>query len=286
MDTPIGDWPSVFGQSLSGRCRGILDFVMERGAVPVEELVKTFSLSQASVNRDLMALSVQGLIRRTGKKITALPGLGVAASVTYRSRQAVARKTAIAALATSLISPGETLAFDDSTTARCVGTSLTDIAPLAIVTNSLGLGLHLGQSETITFVGLGGHYLPAFDAFVGMICEQAIHSMRIDTAFVSAAAIDGLTAFHQSEDVTRVKRALMETADRRVLLVDSGKFGRTAMCRFATLAEFDVVITDDGLDPQLADLLRDAGVPLWLAPVAPATDHTGAIVGREHPHGS
>lgn len=257
----------VEGQALSGRRRGILDYVTERGVVPVGDLLQRFSLSRASVNRDLLALSAQGLLRRIGANITALPSASASGSVVYRARQAVAQKRAIAGLAASLISPGDTVALDDSTTVRAMAGSLSGMTPLTVVTNSLGLGTCLGPCETIALIGLGGRYDPAFEAFVGMVCEQSVMSMRIDTAFVSAAAIHGLTAYHQVEEIIRVKRALMAVSDCRVLLVDSGKFGISAMNRLAMLSEFDSVITDDGIDPSCAAMLREAGVSLKIASV-------------------
>ncbi|MFT8807283.1 DeoR/GlpR family DNA-binding transcription regulator [Gluconobacter sp.] len=267
------------GQALSARRRGILDYVMEQGAVPVGELLKRFSLSRASINRDLLALSAQGMVRRIGANITALPSASEPGSVMYRARQAVAQKQAIATLAASMISPGDTVALDDSTTARFMATSLSGIAPLTVVTNSLGLGMRLGPCETVGLIGLGGHYSPTFDAFVGMVCEQSVVSMRIDMAFVSAAAIHGLTVYHQDEEIIRAKRALMAMADCRVLLADSRKFGISAMSRMGMLAEFDVVITDEGLDPDCARMLRDAGVMLKIAPVSYPVPQAGLTVG-------
>ncbi|KXU99690.1 DeoR family transcriptional regulator [Gluconobacter potus] len=258
----------VEGQVLSGRRRGILDYVTERGVVPVGDLLERFSLSRASINRDLLALSAQGLLRRIGPDITALPSASSSGSVVYRARQAVAQKQAIAALAASLISPGDTVALDDSTTVQAMADSLSAITPLTVVTNSLGLGTRLGACETLGLIGLGGRYSPTFEAFVGMVCEQSVMSMRIDLAFVSAAAVHGLTAYHQVEEVIRAKQALMAVADSRVLLVDSGKFGNSAMSRLASLSGFDVVITDDGIDPAYAAMLRDAGVTLKIAAVS------------------
>lgn len=257
----------VEGQVLSGRRRGILDYVTERGVVPVGDLLQRFSLSRASINRDLLALSSQGLLRRIGTDITTLPSVSAPGSMMYRARQAVAQKRAIAGLAASLINPGDTVALDDSTTVRAMADSLCGITPLTVVTNSLGLGTRLGACETLSLIGLGGRYSPTFEAFVGMVCEQSVTSMRIDMAFVSAAAIHGLTACHQVEEIIQAKRALMAAADCRVLLVDSTKFGISAMSRLAMMSEFDMVITDDDIDPTHAAMLRDAGISLKIAPV-------------------
>ena len=60
----------------------------------------------------------------------------------------------------------------------------------------------------------------------------------------------------------KVKRALMSAADCKVLLIDSSKFGKTALIRLAALTEFDEVITDSGLSSEAAEALRKDGVRL------------------------
>lgn len=166
-----------------------------------------------------------------------------------------------------MVGQGDTVGLDDSTTAWAMTDRLCEIAQLTVVTNSLGIVSRLAPCETVGLIGLGGRYSPTFDAFVGRICEQAVMSMRINMAFVSAAAISGVTAYHQVEDIIQAKRALMGVADCRVLLADSRKFDTVAMNRLALLSEFDVVITDDGIDPARAGLLRDAGIALKIADV-------------------
>ena len=67
-----------------------------------------------------------------------------------------------------------------------------------------------------------------------------------------------------------VERALMGVADKRVLLVDSSKFGVTALIRLAELSEFDVVLTDSGIAPTEAETLRQNGVNLRIVQAEPA----------------
>ena len=59
----------------------------------------------------------------------------------------------------------------------------------------------------------------------------------------------------------------MGVADKRVLLVDSSKFGVTALIRLAALSEFDVVLTDSGIAPTEAETLRQNGVNLRIVQV-------------------
>ena len=83
----------------------------------------------------------------------------------------------------------------------------------------------------------------------------------------------------------KTKRALMGIADKRVLLVDSSKFGVTALIRLADLSEFDVVLTDSGIAPTEAEMLRQNGVKLHIVqvetkPAAAGLAKTNAPSGR------
>ncbi|TFD64202.1 hypothetical protein [Cryobacterium ruanii] len=49
---------------------------------------------------------------------------------------------------------------------------------------------------------------------------------------------------------------------RRVLALTSSKIGQNSFCRVADANEFDLIITDDGVDPRQARKLTAAGPEL------------------------
>ena len=69
-------------------------------------------------------------------------------------------------------------------------------------------------------------------------------------------------ALIQDSAVTRVKQAMMRAASKKILIVDSGKFGKVALNAFAPLKAFQLVITDDGLNAETTARLRMDGVKL------------------------
>jgi DeoR family fructose operon transcriptional repressor len=66
-----------------------------------------------------------------------------------------------------------------------------------------------------------------------------------------------LTTPDQAE--AEVKAAMVKAAARVVCLVDHSKFGLSQLCQFASLDVVDVVVTDSGLEQDLADELAAAG---------------------------
>ena len=124
------------------------------------------------------------------------------------------------------------------------------------------LALELVDADELKLILLGGEYHPTYNAFIGHICESALARLRVNLLICSASAVDGTAALIQDPQVVRVKQAMAAAAARRVLLIDSSKFGKVALHMFADLTEFDVVLADDALPEETARVLAAAGVTL------------------------
>ena len=199
-----------------------------------------------TIHRDLDALASQGIVRRVHGGVTVRSSNLVESNFLYRSRLAEHEKRAIA-FRGGARRPGQAIIIDNSTTAGRLTSFIPARKPLTVITNSVTVVEQLKESHGIETICLGGRYNPRFNAFFGYVCEQAIGTLRANTLFMSASTVFSGVAYHQQEDVVKTKRALMGVADKRVLLVDSSKFGVTALIRLADLSEFDVVLTDSGI---------------------------------------
>jgi DeoR/GlpR family transcriptional regulator of sugar metabolism len=111
------------------------------------------------------------------------------------------------------------------------------------------------EEQDIRLIALGGEYLPRFDAFTGLICEKAINSLRANLLFMSVSAVSRCVAYHQEQEIVKVKQAMMKSSAKKILLVDHTKFGKVALHHLAPLEEFNLVLIDSGLDKNhLVDL--------------------------------
>ncbi|GAC89428.1 transcriptional regulator [Gluconobacter thailandicus F149-1 = NBRC 100600] len=256
--------------SASVRRQNILNYVRDRGGAQIDELAGRFVASRMTIHRDLQVLSERGVVCRVYGGVTTPPKVFSEGSVAQRSNRAVEAKQAIAILAESLVQEGDIIALDDSTTSRFLSERLTDRSALTVVTNSMGTANLFAAKPNVNLLLLGGRYNMLFDAFFGTLCEQAAASLRVNTLFMSVAAIRGMTAYHQEQDIIKAKQALMNISDRKVLLVDSTKFGVITLNRFSELTEFDVVITDSGLEKDVEHTLRSAGINLKIAEISTA----------------
>ena len=152
--------------------------------------------------------------------------------------------------------------LDESTTTLFMAPYLSSRTPLTVITNGIAMIDRLKEAQGIQLIGLGGTHQPRLNGFFGLLCENAIATIRANLLFMSTSAVLDGVVYHQDEEVLKIKRALMGIAQIRVLIVDSTKFGVTALNRLVSLDAFEAVITDDGLPPTDRDRLRDQGIKL------------------------
>jgi DeoR/GlpR family transcriptional regulator of sugar metabolism len=237
------------------RQRRIAEIVLGKGTATAQELTSLFGVSLMTVHRDLDELARQGVVRKSRGGVTAQPSGVFESNVAYRRKAMLSEKRAIARQAANHIEPGMSLILDDATTTYQLIAHLEALQPLHVATNFLSAMRELAQLRGIRLVGLGGDYDPLHDSYLGVMCVEAVQSLRVDAAFVSTSALSGGFAYHQEERIVSVKRAMLEVADRRYLLLDNSKLGRRALHRLLPLSAFDLVIVDAGADEKsLAEL--------------------------------
>jgi DeoR family transcriptional regulator, fructose operon transcriptional repressor len=62
-----------------------------------------------------------------------------------------------------------------------------------------------------------------------------------------------------------VKRSMVSAGQRVVVLSDSSKLERETLVRFAAPEDVDVLITDDGADPEVLAALEKTGIEVVVA---------------------
>ncbi|CAM4024921.1 DeoR/GlpR family DNA-binding transcription regulator [Nocardiopsis rhodophaea] len=240
--------------------------VADAGFARVEALAEEFDVSPMTIHRDLDALQSQGWLRKVRGGATTQTSAVFHGDLEQRTAAMPEVKNRLSAAALRLVSPGQSVMLDESTTALHVARRLPQRAPLTVITNFLTALKALAGVPGIDVVALGGAYYPAYDAFLGLHTADAVGSFRADVLFMSTTAITHGSCYHQSQETVHVKRALMEAAERRVLLVDHSKFTRQGLYALAPLTRFDLVIVDDGIPRAELRRIRDAGVEVQVVP--------------------
>lgn len=248
------------------RMHGMLQKLLEDKSASPQSLAVLFEVSVMTVHRDLDELQRRGLLRKVhgGVVVERTPSHEIAASL--RSRLAVPQKLALAAAAAKSIGAGQVIMLDDSTTAAAIIPHLQGIEDLRVATNYLpGLAELAGTGEVFV-QALGGDYDYGHESFLGIGAVQAARALRADALYFSATSADASGIYHQEEKIVALKTEMIRSARRRVLLMDSSKFGHNSMHLMTNWHDIDQLITDDGADGAFLDQLKSQGVDVLIAP--------------------
>jgi DeoR/GlpR family transcriptional regulator of sugar metabolism len=258
----------------STRRARILDRIRRDGGVTIAELARSHAISNMTAHRDLEQLASEGLVERVRGGARALPGDGGRPAHPtawgHRIDQAAEAKAAIAAEATKLVVSGSTIFLDASSTALALASTLAAAPPfeLTLVTNSPMIAGEI-RADSIHVVVCPGELDQHTRTITGRWTVEFIRRLNFDTAFVSAAGISldaGLTT--SRSPIAEVLQAAADVAARTIGMVDATKFGRASLVSVLPVGELDVLISDAGLEDDVAAAYQAAGVALRLAAAA------------------
>lgn len=227
------------------RKREILRLAEENGYVKVDYLARRLHISESSIRRDLLSLEAEGEIRRTYGG--AEPTKGGARLIPYdlRAHQNEAQKRTVAGLAASLVSDGDVVFLDGSSTAFYLVDHLSRLHGLTVVTNGLSTALALSGTQ-VRLISTGGRPNPENPtALVGSHAERLISEMHADVVFFSAQSLseDGEITDCFEEEIA-LRRLMCRRANRSVFLCDGSKIGKTSPYLLCGAGEVDAVVCD------------------------------------------
>jgi DeoR/GlpR family transcriptional regulator of sugar metabolism len=240
----------------------IAEFVRARGGARIDELADQFGVSTMTIHRDLDHLHAQGMVRKVRSGAEAPPSEAFERNIDLRKALNLAEKQAVAKAAFDWAAERvdmQAVAMDDSTTALHLLPTLLRHLPLTVVTNFLPAINELATHPMVRLNAIGGDYVPEFSSFVGPLSVRTLRDMHYDVLFMSVPAVSRGMCFHPSSAAADLKRAFMDSAELRVLMIDHTKVTRRAIHRICDLVDFDVVVVDDGLDSEERKQLEDCG---------------------------
>ncbi|MBR9891362.1 DeoR/GlpR transcriptional regulator [bacterium] len=247
------------------RRQQILDALVRNGAVQLDELAEQFAVSKMTIHRDLDDLEGEGLLRKIRGGATIEPGSQFESDFRFRHLQGQELKSRMARAALDRVEPGMTVMINDGSTATVLGEMLVEKRPLTVITNNDAVMEALKSETGMTVIALGGRYSAKYNAWVGRVTERALAELRADLAFISTPAAAEGRVYHMDDDITGVKRGMMDAAAQSVLLVNHLRFGQTALHVLAEYAEFAAVVTDAEPSQDERARIGTAGAALLVA---------------------
>lgn len=240
------------------RQREILDYVQSMTSVGAAELTEKFGRSLMTIHRDLDELASRGLLRKFHGGVSALPTSVFESSSDFRMQRNLGAKESLSSEAVKLVEPGMSVMIDDSTTVLTLARLLLDVGHLTVITNYRQAIEILVDSSDINLIVIGGSYSKTHDSFIGAPNQSGLDTYAVDIVFQSTSTMDSHMTYHQEQDIVSMKRTMLHSANRRVLMMDSSKVGHTSLNRYVPVSDFtDVILTSD-VAPEVVDSIRES----------------------------
>ncbi len=230
------------------RKKMICNYVNRESAVTVQELMKVFDASEATIRRDLTELNKKGLVVKVHGGAVALQNqITTDYNVSEREMVNQDEKRKIARHAANMIQPKDLVYLDAGTTTGF----LIDYLDFGIcreavfVTNAIFHAAKLsGNGYTVYLTG--GRLKATTEALVGAECYACLQRYRFSIGFFGANAVSRTAGFTTPDpEEAKVKEIAMLHTRNPFVLCDSNKFDKISSVRFAEFGQGKIITTGD-----------------------------------------
>ncbi len=248
----------------SARHSRILDVLEINPTIRVNALADELSVSTETVRRDLAELDETGRIKRTyggAVRTTAFePALTERLKLHVQERERVARH------AVALLDDIQSLFIGGGATTLHFARALRSINhPLTVLTPALNIAIELAGNPLIEVMSLPGVVEPKERLVHGGETLKAISQFRAQIAVVGASALDQAGVSEALLSAAQVYAAMIESADRTLVLADHSKFGKRSLQLITEWNPGVSLIADTHLDPNLHDHIESQGGKIAIA---------------------
>lgn len=237
---------------MNARQREIVGLLEQFGEITVRDLASRLKVSAMTIHRDLDYLEDNNYLYKKRGAAVFINGPDRSLSHFYE-----AEKRAIGRAAAGHVRSGQSVLFDNSTTAIEAARYLCDTPGVTFYTTNIEVANIVCRYPNTVLYCSGGYYFPDSRGFTGPQAEAFVAGLQADVCLIGASGISidgGLTNPYPMHTV--LQRRIIEASRRRIVLADHSKFGKRAMERAAALSEIDLIITDSGIPRQTLEEYR------------------------------
>lgn len=239
----------------------ILTILQDEKKVVVAELSVKFGVSEETIRRDLEKLEKEGyVVKAYGGAVLNenaqkdLPSL-------VRRKTNIVGKQRIAELISAHIKDGDSVMLDASSTALYIAQKIKDKKNITLITNSVEILYELSDMAGWKIFSTGGIMAEGAMALIGPYADSMVGRLHVSKAIVSCKGLEKRRGITDSSEVhSSTKRAMLGSADQKILAVDHLKFDRSAFDRVCGFEEIDILVTDRKPSPEWMKLLEKHGI--------------------------
>lgn len=253
----------------SSRLNQLVTMLEEKNTVTVKEMAERLNVSEMTIRRDLNALKEDEIIERGHGKASLLKNSQVEKQYdNYDIHSEKVRKNAekerIGSYAATLIHEGDVFIIDTGSTTDKLAKHIPVNLQTTVLCYNYNVLTHLVNNKPlVNIIFPGGYYHSNGQFFESPQGIKLIEEIRVSKIFLSASGIHenlGITCANNYEVLT--KRTALQSAQTRILLADSTKFGKIRPAYFAQLSEIDMIITDSGISEEWMAIIASHEIEL------------------------
>lgn len=241
------------------RQEAILSLLAQNGKVLVKELSEQFQVTEDCIRKDLASLEKRGLLKRAYggaviSRVNTHQGF-----VAQRSEIGVAAKQQIAEKALRLIRDGEVIFLDISTSNIELAKLLVrDNRRVSVFTNMVQVMQVLSTPCAVDLTFIGGVLNRKNNGFVGSMSIDILSHMRYDAAFLGTVGVDVYqnAVFTYMPEDGFTKKAVVGLSRRCYLLSENSKFRADGNFQYATLDDFQGIVTEGAPTKEIKEKLE------------------------------
>lgn len=248
------------------RQKEILNLLHKYKTMQVSQICKLLYVSASTIRRDLSTMEKKGLLSRTHGGAMLVEGSAYENPFAFREQKYQEEKNRICSLAASLITNGQTLFLDTSSTVIHLIPYLTKFSSLTVITNNVKAAQLLSSHQNITTILSGGKMRPNSFSVLGIQAKTFIENYYADTAFLSCHSFTPQIGMTESnEEEAELKRVLMDNAQKTILLCDHSKIGKNSFSKVYPAHKIAALITDEPLSAEDTLYLEEKKVSLYIS---------------------
>lgn len=228
------------------RKKMICDYVNRENAVTVQELMKVFDASEATIRRDLTELNRKGLLVKVHGGAVALQNQ-ITTDYNVSEREMVSRdeKIRIARYGATLIQPNDLIYIDAGTTTGFLIDYLDygTCREAVFVTNAIVHATRLSANGYTVYL-TGGRLKSTTEALVGTECYAGLQRYRFSIGFFGTNAVSrsaGCTTPDPEE--AKIKEIAIRHTRMPYILCDPNKFDKISSVQFAEFGQGTIITT-------------------------------------------
>lgn len=248
----------------NGRVEQIIEYLKLHNIATVDDLVKVVSASPATIRRDLIKLDEQGVIARTHGGVSLNRFVAAQPTTNEKILRNAKEKQNIAEAAAELVKAGDSVVIDAGTTAMALVKNLIHL-PLRVITVDLHIALFLSEFKQIEVIVTGGTVDASSQSTIGEHGRSLLRYLHPDISFITCNSWSlekGITT--PTEEKSWLKRDLITNSAKKVLIADSSKYGKYSLYKACDLNDTTQIITDTGLDDDIAKTIAQNNINLSL----------------------